>query len=417
MVHDDKAMTDIEQKEQGGLIQGDEEEINLLEYLLVLVKRKKMIMGVCIVVALLTCAVSLLIPNRYIATARILPPQDDKSGLATSLGGLGGVASLAGISLGGGAAEQYIGMLQSRTIADAIIDRFHLMDVYEQEYRLKAYKELSNHVDISLGEDDGIISIAVEDEDPHRAADMANAYVEQLKELNVSLNFANAGRERLFLEDRLKKVKTDLQQAEDNLQKFQEANKTVRIDEQVAAIIGNIAELKGKLASKEVELGVLLSYQTEQNPQVRSVRESIEQLQKQIKQMETSPDGQKVSDDIFIATSQMPELGVQYARLLRDFKIQETLFQLLIQQYELAKINEAKNTSTLQTLDEAVAPDYKSKPKRSLIVILATFVAGFLAVIWAFVSEYMQRLPETDRRLWDEIKRCARWKFRTTHDN
>ena len=172
-----------------------------------------------------------------------------------------------------------------------------------------------------------------------------------------------------------------------------------------SVIIEAIASLKGELAGKEVELGVLLSSQTEQNPQVRALREGIAQLKEQLARLVRIPEDKKVTEDIFLSTSEVPELGIQYARLLRDFKVQETLFELLTQQHEMAKITEAKNTSTIQVLDAGVAADKKSKPARALIVLLATFVVGFLAVLYAFIREYGQQMGDGDRQLWSEIKK------------
>ena len=391
----------------------DDDEINLLDYLFVIVKHKMMIFKSVVAAALLSIVIALLLPNIYISTARILPPASSgQSGLSAMLAGsgIGDLASLAGIPVGGASGNLYVGMLQSRTISDAIIDRFNLMEVYDQDYRLKTYDKLADHVTISLGKDDGIISIAVEDEDPKRAADMANAYVEELKKVNIDINLNNAGRERVFLENRLDKVKRNLANAEDRLKEFQEKNKAIRIDDQATAIIDAIATLKGDLASKEIQLGVLLTQQTEQSPEVKSLREGIAQMKSQLRKLEESPSGKKVSDDIFIATSEVPELGVQYARLMREFKVQETLFELLTKQYEVAKINEARNTSTLQILDKGAVPDYKSKPKRSLIILLSIFVVGFLAVIAAFVREYGNRIPEEDRGRWEEIKVLLRFR-------
>jgi uncharacterized protein involved in exopolysaccharide biosynthesis len=295
-------------------------------------------------------------------------------------------------------------MLQSRTVADAIIDQFDLMTVYDQEYRVRMHDKLKQLVRVSLGKKDGIISISVEDEDPARAAAIANAYVEELKKLNVRLNLGSAGRERVFLEERLAVVKADLVQAEDNLKTFQETNKAISIDAQATAIIDAISKLRGELASKEVELGVLLTSQTEQNPQVRALREGIGQLKPQLRKLEGSSEGKKISQDIFIATSDVPDVGLQYARLLRDFKVQETLFELLTKQYEVAKVSEAKNTSSLQVLDDAAVPDRKSKPKRALAVLIATFIVGFMAVLWAFVREFGERMNDEDRQRWQEIR-------------
>jgi len=388
--------------------QTSDDEINLLEYLLVILKHKKMIFWTCLVTFILTCGITLVMPNIYASTARILPSQNDKGGLSSVLGGMSGLAALAGVPVGGGSGELYVGMMKSRSIEDVIIDKFNLMEVYGQESRVRTYVALEKAVSISIGKDDGIIAVTVEDKDPQRAAAMANSYVDELKKLNIKLNLNSAGRERIFLENRLALVKVDLAKAEDALKDFQEKNKAIRIDDQATAIINAIAKLKGQLASQEVELGVLLSSQTEQNPQVIALREGIIQVKEQISKLEQSPAGEKVPDDIFAATSQVPELGVQYARLLRDFQVQETLYELLTKQYEIAKINEAKNSSPIQVLDEGAIPDKKAKPKRSLIVILVTFVIGFFALLYAFIKEYGQRMSTEDRQLWDEIKQQAK---------
>ncbi len=399
-------MTDVKETEEQALpIDSPEDEINLLEYLLVIVKQKRMIFRACVITFILACGITLLLPNIYTSTARILPPQETQGGLSGSLGGgLSDLAAMAGVSVGSASGDLYVGMLRSRTIADKIIDHFDLMTVYDEDYRVKMYGKLDDLVNISLGEEDGIVAISVDDENPVRAAEIANAYVEELKSLNVKINLNNAGRERLFLEERLLQVKKELLATEESLKLFQEKNKTIRIDDQATAIIEAIASLKGDLASKEVELGVLLSSQTEQNPQVIALREGVLQLKEQLSQLEHSPEGEKVSGDIFLATSAIPGLGVQYARLLRDFKVEEALFEMLTQQYEVAKITEAKNTSTIQVLDEGVVADKKSKPSRSIIVLLATFVVGFFAVLFAFIREYGQRMSDEDRIIWQEVK-------------
>ncbi|WP_305046426.1 GumC family protein [Geoalkalibacter sp.] len=388
----------------------DDDEINLLELLLVLVKNKFMIIGSMAATFVLAAGVTLLMPNIYTSTARLLPPQQERGGLGAMMAGMGDLAALAGISAGGSSGELFVGMLQSRTVADAVIDQFDLMTVYDQKYRTEMYGKLNKLVNVSLGRRDGIITVSVDDEDPVRAAAIANAYVEELKKLNVRLNLSNAGRERVFLEERLAVVQADLARAEDNLREFQETNKAIKLDTQASAIIEAISRLRGELASKEVELGVLLTFQTEQNPEVRSLREGIAQLKSQLRRLEESPAGSKISADIFIATSNVPDLGIQYARFLRDFKVQETLFELLTKQYEVAKINEAKNTSALQVLDEGAVPDKKSKPKRAMIVLLATFAVGFCAVLFAFVREYGQRMDEEDRQRWGEIRGMLRWR-------
>lgn len=382
----------------------DDDEINLLDLLLVVLKYKKMILITCVATFIVMCGITLLMPNRYTSTARILPPQENQSSLSSAFSGMSGLAGLAGISVGGSSGELYVSMLESRTISDAIIDHFDFIEKYKLKNRASAYDLLNKQVNISLGNNDGIISIKVEDKDPKLAAVIANKYVDELKKMNIRLNLSTAGRERVFLENRLIAVKSDLLIAEENLKSFQEANKAIRIDAQAAAIIDAIAALKAEIANKEVQLGVLLSYQTEQNPQVKELKEAITQLKSQLSKLEESPENGQTSTGIFIATSEVPELGVQYARLLREFKIQETLFELITEQYELAKINEARDTSTIQVIDDAVMPDRKSKPKRSFIVILTTLLLFFLAIFVAFLLEFIERLKREAPDRWKSFR-------------
>ena len=381
------------------------DEINLLDVLLVLLKYKKMILVICVVTFIGMCGITLRMPNVYTATTRIFPPQENKAGLSASLGGMSDLAALAGISVGSSTGELFVGMLKSRTVADTIIDEFKLMEVYKIKNRVETYSALNGHIDITLGRDDGIISISVEDKDPKLSAAIANRYVDELKRLNVRLNLNAAGRERVFLEKRLTLAKQELVHAEEELKVFQEVNKAIRIDDQANAIIEAIATLRAEITSKEVDLGVLLSYQTEQNPQVKALKEAITQLKLQMKGLEEeSPSGNTSTTDIFITTSKMPELALQYARLLREFKIQEAIFELLTKQYEMAKVNEARDTSILQVLDEAVVPDVKSGPSRAKIVISVTFVIGVISILMAFLREFAERISENDPVRWGKIK-------------
>ena len=284
----------------------DEKEINLFDYLLVLARHKKLIFGLGLAGFFLALAIALLLPNIYTATARILPPENT-DGVGSMLAEHSALAALAGVSLGGNnTADLYVGMLTSRTISDRIIERFDLMKVYDLDSRTKAREKLGKNVNIIPGRADHIISLSFNDRDPQRAAAIANAYVEELKKLNVQLNLNRAGRERQFLEERLTAVKTDLRNAEDALTQFQKENKAIKLDEQAKSTIDAIARLKGELAKREVDLGVLLSAETERNPQVRAQRESITQLQEQLRMLEQTPTAQKVSGDIFIPTSEMP---------------------------------------------------------------------------------------------------------------
>ncbi len=381
-----------------------EDEINLVDLLLVLLKRKGMIFSIVFAAIALSVAVSLLLPVKYTATARILPPQESSPGISGLLSQAGGaLGGLAGSIIGGKSTpDLYVGILKSRTVADALIKKFNLKELYDEEYMENVYDKLANCTDIQVSRKDQIISVAVEDEDPQRAADMANAYVDALDRINRSVNITEGQRKRIFLEDRLKKVKQDLTKAESELRQFQEKYKLVAINEQAKAAIEGAAKIKGEIVAAQTELEVLKQFGTERQNEAVMLKSRIAELQRQLARIESGDSG-KSDDDFYIPFKELPQLGMQLARLMREAKIQEKVFELLTSQYELAKIEEAKDVNTIQILDKAVPPDKKSSPKRSLIVILSTVIAFFMAVFLAFFMEYLDRLKTEDRDRYQQL--------------
>lgn len=392
--HHDKS----ERQEQ---LQADEEAINLLDYLDILAKHNRFIIRSTVAAFIISIGISLLLPKIYTSTAMIIPSQQDSGLMGMMMGQMGGgMASLAGDLLGkGSTADTYVSMLNSNAVSDKIIDRFKLMQVYGQKYRLNTYKVLDNNVDISAGKKDGIISITVEDKDPNRAAEIANAYVEELGKLTVKLNIAGAGQNKVFLENRLARAKVDLAQAEDALKNFQTINKVVSVSDQTAATIGGIAQLKGQLALQEVELATLLQQFTERSQEVKTVKASIANLRSQIAQLEGQGSGGSIP-----GVGSVPALGAQYVRLMREFKIQETMVEILTKQYEMADLNAAKDVPSLQVLQTARVPDKKVKPRRSLIVLAITSVVGFGAVLYAFIREMVEQMPANERARLGRIR-------------
>lgn len=381
--------------------QHPDDEINLLDYLEILARNWRMIVKTVIIAAFVSVLYSLTLKNIYSATTRILPPQRESSGLMGMLmGASGGMGSLASDLLGkGSAAEMYISILNSEEISDRIIDRFKLMEVYKTKYRLDAYKRLDRKVEISSGKKDGIIVITVNDKDPKQAAAIANAYVDELSKLLVRLNFVDAGKNRGYLETRLIKARADLVAAEDALKAFQAKNKIVSAPEQAQASIGGIAQLQGQLAVQEVQLATLQRQFTENSQEVKTAKASIANLRGQIARLEGQGSGGAVP-----GVGTMPELGQQYLRLMREFKIQETIVELLTKQYEMAKLSEAKDVVNVQVIQAARVPDKKAKPKRSKIVLTVTFAAGFMAVLYAFIREAAARMSPEDRERWQKIR-------------
>jgi tyrosine-protein kinase Etk/Wzc len=378
-------------------------EFNLLEGLQVLVKRKSLIIKVCGGAIITSIVFSLLLPNIYSATAKVLPPQKDTSaGLSALLGQAGGLAGLAAGGLGGSGGELYLGILKSRSVGDAVIKRLDLVNVYQTKTLEAARKRLGGTVKVLAGKD-GIISIIAEDKDPNRAALLANTIVDELGKTTVRLNLSKAGTERAFLEKRLDLVKKDLRTAEEDLKTFAARNKIVHVESQASASIAAIARIKAELASREVQLAVLKNQQTEQSPEVQAIQTGLTRLRQELGTLAGNGD----SGDGIPAIGNVPRVGIEYTRKLRELKTQEAIFEQLTKQYEVAKLSEAKDTSSLQILDEAVVPVHKSKPLRAVIVVLSTVAALFVSIVIVFVQDFLSKMSNEDRQTLEDIKKHA----------
>lgn len=396
-------------------INDDDDEIHLLDLLIVLVRHKKLVIGMPIVTGLAAMAISLVMTPVFTGTAKIMPPQQQQSsGLAAMLGQLGGLAGAAGSMAGlKNPNDLYVGMLESRTVADDLINRFKLKERYESKTMDDARLALDKASDISSGKKDGLISISVTDKDPKFAADLANAYVDELIRLTQTMAVTEAAQRRLFFEKQLKDTKDQLADAEIAMRKTQEKTGMIQPDGQVQAIISNIAQMKGAIAAKEVQLKAMSTFATGQNPDVLRTQEELRGLQAQLAKLErrqTSRDG-----DFMVPTGKIPEAGVEYVRALRNVKYFETMFEMLSKQYELAKIDEAKDSSVIQVLDKAIPAERRSKPKRTLMTIAGFMAGGVLGVLLAFISESFVRSrkdPQNSFR-WQEL--AMAWKGRLTN--
>jgi len=372
-----------------------EDEINLLDYWRVLVKHKKMIGAIVGAAIVISVIVSLLLPKIYSSTTKIFAPQQENSlsaGILAQLpGGLSGQAS--GMLSGGTPADIWVAVLESQTLKGAIVEKFGLLERYELETLEDARRRLDGQVSVNKSRD-GIVSITVEDRIPEKAAELANAFVEELDRVNRDLITSSSRRMRIFVEKRLEEAKLKLVETEESLKDFQEKYKAIKLDDQSTATIEAVGLMKGQLMAKEVELQTLLSFATSNNPQVGILRAEIRALKRGLRELEGTTSDK--TSDILIPTAKIPDLGLRYVRFLREFKIQETLFELLTQQYEMARIQEAKDSPTVQVLDRALVPEKRSKPKRRRIVMLSVMVSGFLAVFLAFFLEYIARIKESE---------------------
>lgn len=381
--------------------------LSLFDLLIVIVRRKKMILYTTLGAALLTAGITLCMPNIYTATTMILATEEDKGGMSAMMSQLGGLAGIAGGALGGPSkTELYVSMLRSETVKDPIIDRFKLMDKYKAKFRVDAYKALNTNAIISSGKKDGIITISISDKDPKLAAEMANGYAEELGMLAAKLSMSGAGKNRQFLEERLANAKADLAKAGDELKNFQARNKIVSVTDQAKASIEGIAHLRAQLAVQEVQLAAMQRQFTDSSQEVKRARVSVENLKSQIARLEGSGGNSSIP-----SVGSVPQIGQDYLRLMREFKIQETMVELLTKQYEMARFTESKNLSPIQVLQKAKVPEKKSKPARSRKVMLATIAAFFFSTIIAFFREHIERMTDTERARWKELLHgIAKWR-------
>ena len=379
---------------------GDEDKVSVLDLLVVVAKHKRMIASFTISVTAVAIVGSLLIPNVYTGTAKVLPPQQSQSAAAMLLGQLGGLAGLAGSTFGvKNPNDLYVGMLKSRTVADRIIDRFELQKVYDEDTMVDTRIEFASSSTITAGKD-GLITIEFDDKNPHRAADIANAYVEELDRLSQSLAVTEAAQRRLFFEQQLKQARQDLGDAEIALKMTQEKTGLIKLDDQGRAIIEAVAAIRAQISAKEVELRAMRTFATEQNSDFVRAQQQLAGLRSELAKLERA----QISGagDILLPTGKVPQAGLEYIRSFRDVKYYEAIFELLAKQFEAAKIDEAKEAALIQVVDKAVVPDRKSKPRRGLIVAIAALIAAILSALWAFAREAKEQArhdPELAERL------------------
>ena len=366
------------------------QEVSLLDMLIVLAKRKRLIAGTTVALALLALIVCLLIPNKYKATATLLPPQQQTS-LASTMAsqmssGVAVIGALAGKDLGGlkNPSDLYVGMLKSRSVADALIQRFALMDVYHRKRLSDARKRLEKATEIEAAKN-GLLIISVEDKDRKRAADIANGYVEELRRLTSTIAVSEAGQRRLFFEQQLRKAKDDLVDAEIAFKETEEKTGAIHMDAQARVTISAIATMRAQIAAIQVQLQAMRSFATSQNPDVILLEQELAAQRTQLAELEKRQSA--TPGNIQMPAGMIPEVGLQYIRRLREVKYYEAIFALLARQFEAAKLDEAREGAVIQVVDKAVEPDHASFPSPVLSVILAALAGLVLSSLCAFCAE------------------------------
>jgi uncharacterized protein involved in exopolysaccharide biosynthesis len=362
-----------------------------LPHLKILWANRRRLLRAAVLAVVISIVFALNIPVRYQSVTLLMPPDSEGGaglGLLAALtghGGFGEFGGLAGDLLGlKSSGALFVGMLGSDTIRDAVINKFQLMQVYHAKKIEDARKALAQCTDVSEDRKSGIISIRVTDRDPRRAAAMAQEYVAQLDRLAADVSTSAARRERVFLEERLEKVKEGLDTAAKNFSDFASKNTAIDIPAQGKAMVEAAAILQGQLIAAESELSGLQQIYSANNFRVRSVQARVTELQKKLNELggAGTPGQPDTHNSLYPSIRQLPLLGVTYADLYRETKVQETVYELLTQQYELAKVQEAKEIPVVKVLDPPLVPTKKSFPPRTIIVALGTMLGVAFAMTW-----------------------------------
>jgi uncharacterized protein involved in exopolysaccharide biosynthesis len=382
--------------------------------------RERGFLGKAVVAGLVVgCVIAFLIPARYDSMVQLMPPDNQSSSGMMMLGALAaksggnGLGAVAGDLLGvKSSGALFVGVLSSRTVQDRLIERFQLRKVYSVRFEEDARKKLAERTNLAEDRKSGIIGITVTDRDPRRAAAIAKAYVEELNQLVAELSTSAAHRERVFLEERLSAVKQDLDDASQKFSQFASKNAAIDIKDQGRAMVEAAATLQGQMIAAKSELKGLEEIYSSNNVRVRAVQARITELQRQLQKLGgNEPAGAnqtKSPDSLYPSIRELPILGVTWSDLYRRTRIQETVYETLTQQYELAKVQEAKETPSVKVLDAARIPERKSFPPRTGIVS-----ATALAFLGASVFGLMARTQWNEADAMDPTKLFAQEVFHT----
>jgi tyrosine-protein kinase Etk/Wzc len=355
-------------------VQHDSDEISLLDLLQVVAENLRLLIFMPLLVGLIALGITFLVPPTFTATTVFLPPQQQQSAAAALLQSLGALGGLAGAATGiKNPNDQFVAFVNSRAVQDRLIDRFKLKDRYEAEFQEDARESLGEVASVSAGKD-GLIAVQVEDKDPHFAAQLANAHVEELGKLMERLAVTEAQQRRKFFETQLLVTKENLTKAEQALRASGVNSSALKSNP--AAAVEVVARVQAEIAAQEVKLQSMRSYLAETAPLFKQALNELGALRAQLAKVERSGD--------------LDGTGSDYIARFRDFKYHETLFELFAKQFELAKVDEAREGAVIQVVDKAMPAEKKSKPKRAVIAVLATLATGFALLLLVFVRQTMR---------------------------
>jgi tyrosine-protein kinase Etk/Wzc len=369
---------------------GEEDEVNLLDILQVAADNLRLLVVGPLAAGLVALGIGFAITPTFTATTKFLPPQQQQSSAAAMLQSLGALGGLAGAASGlKNPTDQYVAFVKSQTIQDTLIERFKLKDRYDEQYLQDVRKELERNTRVSAGAKDGLITIEVDDKDPAFSAQLANAYVEELQKLMSRLAVTEAQQRRVFFEKQLAATKNSLAKAEQALKGSGLNSSALKASPQAA--VEGLARLKASITAQEIKLASMRGYLTDNAPEFRQAQTELSAMRAQLMRAEKEEP----------SNGRSPEES-DYVAKFRDFKYQETLFDLFAKQYEIARVDESREGSVIQVLDVAKPPEKKSKPKKALIAAATTLATGFLLLLWVFVRNAVRNAsqePESAEKL------------------
>lgn len=352
----------------------DDAEISLLDLLQVVADNLRLLLGGSLLAGLVALGVSFVITPTFTASTTFMPPQQQASGAASLLQSLGSLGGLAGAASGlKNPVDQYVAFLKSRSVQDALIDRFDLTQRYEQKYRQNTAKALDGIARVKSGKD-GLISVEVDDRDPQFAATLANAHVEELGKLLSRLAVTEAQQRRLFFEKQLSATKDKLVKAEQALRSTGVSASVLKSSP--AAAVEGVAKLKAAIAAQEIKLASMRGYLAESAFEFKQAQSELAAMRAQMSKLESGESAPLAID-----------AGGDYITKYREFKYFETLFELFSKQYEIARVDESREGAVIQVVDVATPPELKSKPQKALIAVLAAVATGFVLLLFVFIRQ------------------------------
>ena len=356
-----------------------EDEISFLDLLHTIVDNLRLLMIGPLVVGLAALGISFFVTPTFTATVKFLPPQQQQSAAASMLASLGGLGGLAGAAAGlKNPADQYLAFMKSNTVQDALIDRFKLQERYESKFKSDTRLALTASTRASSGKD-GLITVEIDDKEPEFAAELANAHVDELQQLLARLAVTEAQQRRAFFEKQLDQVKAKFTAAEQALRATGVSTSALKSDPSSAMAV--VAGLKAQVTAQEVKLGAMRGYLAETAPDFKQAMTELANLRTQLAKQE--------KDEPAAAAGQG-----DYVAKFREFKYQETLFELFARQFEMAKVDESREGAVIQVLDAAQPPERKSKPKKALIAIIATLATGFALLLFVFIRQALRNASQ-----------------------